>query len=65
MEVIYTLDDLKEIARESGNDNPSIFILSDMKTIKNSEEAFAPTSVNVDENGDIIIMVDEYLLKNG
>lgn len=65
MEVLYTLEDLKEIARESGNDNPSIFILSDMKTIKNSEEAFPPTNINVDENGDIVIMVDEYLLKNG
>ena len=62
MEVLYTLDDLKEIARESGNDNPSIFILSDMKTIKNSEEAFSPTNINIDKNGDIIIMVDNKLL---
>lgn len=63
METVYTLDDLKNLASAySGNDNPSIFLLSDMKRCDQTDEAFCPTNVFIDDNGDIIIQVDEYLL---
>lgn len=63
MDRIYTLDDLKSLCKKySGNDNPSIFILSDMKRDTQTDEAFAPTNVFIDDAGDIIIQVDEHLL---
>ena len=63
METIYTLDDLKSLTEKYGNKNPNIFLLSDMKTCDGTSEAFAPTNVFIDDNGDIIIQVDEHLLK--
>ena len=63
METIYTLDDLKSLTEKYGNKNPNIFLLSDMKTCDDTSEAFAPTNVFIDDNGDIIIQVNEHLLK--
>ena len=61
MDILYTLEDLKEI--REGNENPGIFIISDIKTKEQSDEAFCPTNIFVDDVGDIIIQIDEHKLK--
>lgn len=53
--MIYTLEDLKNLASNSGNDNPMIFILDD--DCNDSEQALEPTCIFVDDDGDIIIQV--------
>ena len=60
---MYELNDIKELVKAySGNENPGVFILSDMKTCEDTEEAFSPTNIFIDDEGDIIIQVDKHLL---
>ncbi len=52
----YTLEDLKSlVVNYSGNDNPTIFVLDD--NCDDSEQAFKPTCIFIDDDGDIIIQV--------
>jgi len=44
----------------SGNDDPNVFVLTDKHD--NSLKAVQPTCVFIDNDGDIIIQVDEKLL---
>jgi len=62
MDVLYSLEDLKELVKNSGNNNPNIFIMSDMKTKEQTHEAFPPTNIFIDFEGDIIIQIDEHML---
>lgn len=56
----WTLDDLRAIALKSGNDNPGIFLLPESN--EDTDDAFAPTDIFVDDIGDIIIKFDEGFL---
>lgn len=58
-----SLQDLKDVSKDSGNPNPGIFLLDDMKTINEQEQAFAPTNVQLDEDGDLVIFVDKKMLQ--
>ena len=60
MSQYWTLDDLRAIALKSGNNNPGIFLLSESD--KDAEDAFAPTDIFIDDDGDIIIKFDEGFL---
>lgn len=53
----WTLEDLKTIASESGNDNPSIFLLSEKDEC--TDDAFSPIDIFLDDGGDVIIKFDE------
>ncbi len=57
MSQYWTLSDIKAVASQSGNDNPGIFLLSEED--EDTEDAFAPTDIFVDDAGDIIIKFDE------
>lgn len=58
----YKLRDLIKLTwAYSGNDNPMIFILND--NTDDSTNAIEPNNVFIDDDGDIIIQVDEKLLK--
>lgn len=50
-----TLKDLNEIAKESGNDNPTIWIKSDLED--DVGKSVSPENIFIDEDGDIIIDV--------
>lgn len=60
----WTLDDLRVVASDSGNDNPGVFLLSDRKTKDQASEAFGPTNIFIDEYGDIIIQFNEEMIND-
>lgn len=61
--MVYTLEDLKILTSNySGNDNPMIFILND--DCNDSKQAFEPTCIFIDDDGDIIIQVPSAQLTN-
>jgi hypothetical protein len=58
-----TLHTLKQLAKAySGNENPGIFLLSD--ETDDTDIAFEPTCVFIDDDGDIIIQFNPELLYN-
>ena len=64
MDMLLTLNDLKEMAKDSGNENPCIFLLSDMKTKEQADESWCPTNIFIDDSGSIVIQFNEEMLHN-
>ena len=62
---MYKLSDIKTLAKiYSGNNNPGIFLLSDRKQCDKSDEAFEPSNIFIDDDGDIIIQFNEEMINN-
>lgn len=58
MRLKNTLNDIKSLVKAySGNENPSVWILTDKDD--NTENAIKPTCIFIDKDGDIIIQVNK------
>ena len=54
----YKLRDIIQLVwTYSGNNNPSIFVLND--ETDDSNKAFCPTCIFIDDDGDVIIQIDK------
>lgn len=60
MDFILQLKDLTQILNHTGNNNPTIWLLEDTKT--NESEAFPPSNVFIDNQGDIIIQFNPEMI---
>ena len=57
-----TLQDLIDFAKQSNNDNPSIWVIDEQN--KDYDQACRLEDVDLDDNGDIIIKVNMEILND-